>query len=94
MATFLMFGKYSAQALQDMSAARTQHAVEAIKKHGGEVQAMYATLGAHDLVLVVSLPGAAEAMKVSVALGRMTGIGFTTAPAVTVEEFDKLLAGR
>lgn len=94
MATFLMFGKYSAQALQDMSAARTQQAVEAIKKLGGEVQAMYATLGEHDLVLVVSLPGAAEAMKVSVALGRMTGIGFTTAPAVTVEEFDKLLAGR
>jgi hypothetical protein len=30
MATFLMFGKYSAQALQDMSAARTQQAVEAI----------------------------------------------------------------
>jgi hypothetical protein len=30
-------------------------------------------------------------MKASVALGRLTGIAFATAPAVSVERFDKLL---
>ncbi len=34
----------------------------------------------------------AEAVKVSAALSKQTGIAFTTAPAVTVEEFDKLVA--
>jgi hypothetical protein len=30
-------------------------------------------------------------MKASVELARMLGISFTTAPAVTIEEFDKLV---
>ena len=79
MAMYLMFGK------------RTDKAVDLIKQLGGEVQAMYATLGQHDLVLVVSLPGTDAAMKASVALTKLTGIGFNTMPAVSVEDFDKLM---
>jgi hypothetical protein len=33
-----------------------------------------------------------KAMQASVALNKLTGISFTTLPAVTVEEFDKLIA--
>jgi uncharacterized protein with GYD domain len=54
---------------------------------------MYAMLGEKDLLLVVELPGVAAAMQASVALSRMTGIAFTTSPAITVEEFDQLMAG-
>lgn len=93
MATFLMFGKYSPQALEGMSAQRTDAAAELIKKYGGQVEAMYATLGANDLVFVLSFAGTEDAMKASVALSKMTGIAFSTAPAVTVAEFDKLMAG-
>jgi uncharacterized protein with GYD domain len=93
MATFLMFGKYSSRALQEMSIQRTDKAVDLVKQFGGEVQAMYATLGQQDLVLVVSLPGTEEAMKASVALTKLTGISFTTMPAVTVQDFDKLMSG-
>jgi uncharacterized protein with GYD domain len=89
--TFLMFGKYSAESLQKMSSQRTKKAMDVVKKCGGTVQAMYATLGEHDLVLVLDFPGIEAALKASVALGKMTGIGFTTAPAVTVAEFDKLV---
>jgi len=92
MATFLMFGKYSPQALEAMSAARTKSAVELIGKFGGQVESMYATLGPNDLVFVLSFPGTDEAMKASVALSKATGIAFSTAPAVTVAEFDKLMA--
>lgn len=91
MATFLMFGKYSTQALDQMSARRTASSVDLIKKFGGEVQSMYATLGVNDLVFVVSFPSTEDAMKASVALSKMTGIGFSTAPAVTVGDFDKLM---
>ncbi len=92
MATFIMFGKYSAEALKGMSPARTQQIVEAVKKLGGEVQGMYAILGDYDLVFILTLPDNAAAMQLSVALNKMTGIGFTTAPAVTAAEFDKLMA--
>ena len=94
MATFIMFGKYSAEALKGMSAARTKKIVETIKKSGGSVEGMYATLGAHDLIFILSLPGVEEAMQLSVALNKMTGISFATAPAVSAEEFDKIMAAK
>ena len=92
MATFFMCGKYSADALKGMSADRTNKAVDLIKKYGGEVKSMYALLGEHDLVLIVDFPGSEQAMKVSVALCKMSGIAFTTMPALPVEDFDKLMS--
>jgi uncharacterized protein with GYD domain len=93
MATFLMFGKYSPEALKQISSKRTEDTVSLIKKFGGKVKAMYALLGEKDLVFILTFPKMEQAMKASVALSKMTGIGFTTCPAVTVEEFDKLTAG-
>jgi hypothetical protein len=40
---------------------------------------------------VVDFPGISQVMKISVDLARMSGISFTTFPAVTVEEFDKMM---
>jgi len=91
MATYLMFGKYSPDGLKQMSPQRTQQVVQLIEQQGGKVEAMYATLGEHDLVFVVDLPGTDQAMAASVAMAKATGIGFTTAPAVSVEQFDKLV---
>ena len=90
MATFLMCGKYTADALAGASPARSGQVVDAIEKCGGTVNAMYATLGQSDLVFVLDFPTTKDAMKASVAITRLTGIGFSTVPAVTVEEFDKL----
>jgi len=91
MATFFMFGKYSSEALKEMSAERTDKAVDLIKKFGGEVDSMYALLGEQDLVLIVDFPGVEQAMKASVALTKMTGVSFTSSPAVPVEDFDKMI---
>lgn len=91
MATYFMFGKYSAKAMKEMSAERTQKAAALVKQYGGEVKSAYALLGEHDLVLIVDLPDTDQAIKTSVALTKLTGIGFTTAPAVTVEAFDKMI---
>lgn len=91
MATYFMFGKYSAEALKGISAERTHKAAELIKKFGGEITAMYALLGENDLVLIVDFPNTDQVMKASVALNRLTGISFATCPAVTVEEFDRLM---
>jgi uncharacterized protein with GYD domain len=92
MATFFMFGKYTSKAIKDISIERTQLAVAAIKKLGGEITAMHALLGEYDLLFCVSLPGIEEAIKASVALKKLTGISFSSCPAVSVEAFDRLMA--
>ncbi len=91
MATFILFGKYSADALKGVSGARTKKAAALVKKLKGKVIGMYAMLGEKDLVFILDLPGMEEAVKASVGLHKLTGISFTTAPAITVDEFDKLM---
>jgi uncharacterized protein with GYD domain len=92
MATFFMFGKYSPEAVKGLSAERTGKSSSLIKKFRGEVKSIYALLGAQDLVIIADFPGVEQAMKASVALSKMTGIAFTTSPAVAVEDFDKMMA--
>jgi uncharacterized protein with GYD domain len=48
-------------------------------------------LGENDLILIVDLPDTERAMRTSVALTKLLGISFTTSPAVTVKDFDKLM---
>lgn len=91
MATYLMFGKYSLEGMRGISSKRSDQARELVKKHGGAIKSGYALLGHVDLVLVVELPDTAHAMQASAALAKLLGIEFTTAPAVTIEEFDKLM---
>jgi uncharacterized protein with GYD domain len=91
MGTFFMFGKYSHESVKEISPKRTDKTKALIEKMGGKLVSAYALLGDVDLVLIVELPDKEEAMKLSVALSKMLGIGFTTAPAVTVETFDRLV---
>ena len=86
-----MFGKYSLEAVKAVSAKRTDKAVALIKGNGGELKAGYALLGDIDLVLIVELPDMERAMKTSAALSAQLGISFSTAPAVSVADFDKLM---
>ena len=92
MATFFLFGNYSVDAIREMSIERTSRVVAEIEALGGRVLAMHALLGQFDLCFWVKLPGIEEAMKASVTLTRLTGITFTTCPAVTVEVFDRIMA--
>ena len=91
MPIFLMFGKYSSEALKGISPERTNRAVELMRKNGGRVVSMYAVLGEHDLVFTLDFPDAEKALATSIALSKMTGISFTTSPVVEVEKFDKLM---
>ena len=90
MATYMMLGSYSQESVSKISARRTDQTKKVIEKNGGKLVAAYALLGEKDLLLIVDLPSTEQAMKTSVALSRMLGIGFSTTPAVSVEVFDKL----
>ncbi|MFA5346245.1 MAG: GYD domain-containing protein [Candidatus Omnitrophota bacterium] len=92
MAKFLMYGKYSKEAVDGISADRTKKALEVITNAGGKVNSMYALLGKYDIVLITDFPGVAEVMKASISLNKLSGISFTSFPAITIEEFDKVIA--
>ena len=91
MAAYFLFGKYSQDSINKISAQRTNEAVALIGKNGGKLNAGYALLGEHDLVLIVDFPSTEQAMKTSVALAKLLGISFSTSPAVSMEDFDKLV---
>ena len=91
MGTYFLFGRYSMDAMEDISSERTEEATELVEENGGSVVSGYALLGDFDLVLICEFPGVEEAMKTSVQLSQMLEIGFTTYPAVSVEHFDRLV---
>ena len=92
MPIFMMFGKYSTEALKGISSERTDKAVELIERNGGKVVSMYAVMGEHDLVLTLEFSTHENAIATSVALNKLTGISFVTSPVVEVEKFDKLIS--
>ena len=63
MATYLLFGRYSADALKGISAKRSEEA-RALIKHGGELKSAYATLGGIDLVMIADLPDNSRAIAI------------------------------
>ena len=91
MATYVLFGNYSPEAMKAVSSKRTEDAAALLKKHGGELKAGYALLGETDLLLVIDLPDNQRAMRVSAELNKLLGISFRSAPAVTISEFDRLM---
>jgi uncharacterized protein with GYD domain len=93
MTKFAMLGKYTMFGLKAISAKRSEKAIAIIGDCGGKLEAGYMLLGETDIVLLVDFPGVPEAMKASVELSKLLDIAFTTAPAMTVEEFDKLIPG-
>ena len=90
MGTYVMLGRYSRDAVRDASATRTGEATMLLERCRGHVRAAYALLGRTDLMLIADFPGTEEAMRASVELAKLTGIAFTTSPAVAISEFDKL----
>jgi uncharacterized protein with GYD domain len=92
MATYIMFGTYTPEAMRAVSSKRTNEAQAVIKQCGGELKAAYALLGEVDLVVILDLPDTEHAMQTSAALTKLLGISFRTAPALTIEAFDTLIA--
>ena len=91
MTTFIMTGRYSADAIKRISGQRTTKATKIIKGCGGKIVAAYATMGRNDLLAIVQFPGVSDAIKASIELNKALGISFSTAPAIPVEEFDTLV---
>jgi uncharacterized protein with GYD domain len=92
MATYFLTGTYGADAIKGISPKRTADVTTMIKDMGGKIVSIYLLLGEKDLVIIAEFPGLREAMKGSVSISEMTGISFTTNPAIAAEEFDEYMS--
>lgn len=92
MITFFMCGKYSFEAVKEIHPERTRKAVKVIEAMDGKVKGMYAILGDYDLVLIVEAPDLDAIVKISVDLHMMTGIHFSSFPAMPVDYFDTVIS--
>ncbi len=93
MVTFIMLGKYSADAVKQISVDRIPKANQIVQQCGGSIVSTYATMGKTDILVIMEFPGIGEAMKASVDLNKAMGISFATMPALPIEDFDKLVGG-
>ncbi len=92
MSTYLLTGTYGADAIQGISPKRTVDVIKVIEDIGGKLVSVYLLLGEKDLVIIAEFPGLKEAILGSVSISKITGISFTTNPAITAKEFDEFFA--
>lgn len=92
MATFFLYGRYSLEATSRIAAARTEDALTLISESGGTLRDMYTLLGERDLVLIIDIPTIEDAFRLSIDLSRLTGISFSTTPAMHVKQFDEMMS--
>ncbi len=91
MTTYIFKGCYSSEGIEHVSAERTTEGKAIIQRYGGKVIAIYATLGDSDILLIVDFPSEKEVIKASIAMNKALGISFSSVPAISIEEFDKLV---
>jgi uncharacterized protein with GYD domain len=91
MATFVMLGQYTSDSIKQISSERTDQALDFVRRQGGKVIDGYALLGEKDLLLIVEAKNVEQVMKISVGLTNLLGISFTTSPAISFDEFDRLM---
>ena len=91
MATFILLGTYSQDAIDEISSQRTEDARKTIAANSGEMLSAYVTLGETDLYLICEFPDMKSAMKSSIELTKSTDISFSTNECMSAEEFDKLM---
>lgn len=89
MQKYLILGKYTLPGLKSAAASRTKKAVAIVRKHKGRITAAYALVGSYDIAILAEFPGVQQLMKAIIALTRLTGVGFVSFPAISIEEFDK-----
>ena len=77
----------------EISSDRTAAAKEIIEQSGGKLESGYVLLDEKDLVLIVDFPGIEAVIKASLTLSETLSISFSSPPALSIAEFDKLVEG-
>ena len=92
MPTYISMLRYTQQGISSAknAPARIDAAKEAYKKAGGDLKAIYLTMGQYDLVVIAEMPNDETVARVALALGMQGNIRSETMRAFTETEFRKI----
>ena len=93
MATYIGLINYTDQGIRNVkdSPARADAARKAIKDMGGDMTALYLTMGTYDLVVIIEAPSDAVVAKFVLALGSAGNVRTTTLKAFNEAEFRSII---
>jgi uncharacterized protein with GYD domain len=94
MATYIVLGKWTQQALQGLKEGprRREAAKEVAKSLGGEVKHSYVTMGQYDIVLIVEAPDDEAMAKMALKVASSGNLSTQTLRAFSEAEVDRLFA--
>jgi uncharacterized protein with GYD domain len=92
MPTYVSMLRYTQQGISSVknAPARIDAAKEAYRKAGGELKAIYLTLGQYDLVAIAEMPNDEAVARMALSLGVQGNIRSETMRAFTEAEFKKI----
>lgn len=92
MPTYISMLRYTQQGITSAknAPARIDAAKEAYRKAGGELKAIYLTMGQYDLVVIAEMPNDETVARMALALGAQGNIRSETMRAFTETEFRKI----
>ena len=93
MATYIGLINYTDQGIRNVkdSPDRAEAARKAIRDMGGDMTALYLTMGTYDLVAVIEAPSDAVVAKFILALGAAGNVRTTTLKAFNEAEFRSIV---
>jgi uncharacterized protein with GYD domain len=93
MPTYISMLRYTQQGISSVKSApsRIDAAKEAYKKAGGELKAIYLTLGQYDLVAIGEMPNDDAVARMALGMGTQGNIRSETMRAFTETEFKKIV---
>ncbi|MDH3688707.1 MAG: GYD domain-containing protein [Gammaproteobacteria bacterium] len=94
MATFITLGNFTEQGIRDVkqSTQRAKAFQEMAEKAGVTVKAIYWTVGAYDLVVIIDAPDGETATAQLLSVGAMGNVRTQTLRGFSAEEMDGILA--
>lgn len=94
MATYITLYRYTQQGVQSIkeSPSRVEAAREAYRSVGGDLKAIYLTMGRYDLIAISEAPDDETAAKFALGLGSRGNVQTETLRAFTEDEFQSIVA--
>ncbi len=95
MGTYIALINYTDQGIRNIkeSPARAEAARKAIQDMGGDMKALYLTMGTYDIVIVIEAPSDEVVARFALATGAQGNVRTTTLKAFTQAEFRDIIAG-
>jgi uncharacterized protein with GYD domain len=96
MPKFMIAGSYTTEGLKglqkDKASGRRGVVQKVVESVGGKVEAMYFSLGEHDVIVIADLPNTVAATAIALGVSASGVVRTKTTALLTVEETDQALA--